>query len=394
MIGGIIVLALFLTALVAMVVVSQQYENYQATVSLMSQNDIRRFSENLLVLDIAFPATPVSCAGSVLCDQLVMNVTNVANIGTQIARIYVNSSIQGCTSLCILDPAVGATSSKFSSSESFINPSEQYHGVTFWLPSAIGFTNQVPNEISIVTTRGRVFSLQFPIQETGGVAVPPAGGLYLGCVGIHFDPILVTYTSPLRIYPSLIEGAWRFPYTTYLIIYIRVTNICTSYVKLLDKSGFTAIRYTGAGAGRMHAFYLASPMSKDYHDSYFPSSYYIQTNAGNTYPTTQGDILAYNATRQPYGGACPSSDPCYILPPALSKGKQGLSTYLLFSADGIGSSKANQFGLNNPNLYVGFLAMHWQCLQGGPGGEDETCPYGYEFGVTLPFITASTFAGP
>ena len=49
MIGGIIVLTLFLTALGAMVLVSQQYDTYQQTVNFMSQKDIDRFSENLQV---------------------------------------------------------------------------------------------------------------------------------------------------------------------------------------------------------------------------------------------------------------------------------------------------------------------------------------------------------
>ena len=48
MIGGVIVLGLFLTALVSVVFVSQQYDQYQTQVSRMSQFDIQRLSEYLV----------------------------------------------------------------------------------------------------------------------------------------------------------------------------------------------------------------------------------------------------------------------------------------------------------------------------------------------------------
>ena len=48
MIGGVIVLGLFLTALIAVVFVSQQYDQYQTQANRMSQFDNQRLSEYLV----------------------------------------------------------------------------------------------------------------------------------------------------------------------------------------------------------------------------------------------------------------------------------------------------------------------------------------------------------
>jgi len=387
MIGGIIVLGLFLTALAAMVVVSQQYDSYQVTVNKMAQKDLERFSEKLQVLypGVSFPGIPVSCAGSGSCNQFTITIKNLASVGTQIARIYINSTAYGCNSLCILDPASSARSSSFMYSDRFINPLEPNHPVTFWLDSSILFTNEVPNMISIVTTRGRVFSFQFPIPPSGGNQIP-SGALYLGCISINFEPNLVTYTSVSRIVPPKpIASGWQVPYNTYLIFYVRVHNICTARVKLLDRSALTAIIITGTATFPSNqGFYLISPMSMAY-CAYFPGSYCIPTSAGNTAPVGSS-VQAYNAT-----ASCGSlADPCYILPAAASQGEQGQSTYLLFSADGLRSGIANKFTRTNVNYYIAFLAMFWKCIE----DTDPKCGLDYEFGVTLPFITFQTFAGP
>jgi len=419
MIGGIIVLSLFLVALVAMILVSQQYDVYQGTVNKMSQKDIDRFSEDLQVPypGVSWPPaeTGVSCAGgNPSCDRFTLAINNLAGIGTQIARIYINSTKAGtlCSGPCVLDPATGSTNSTFRVSDSLINPSETNHVVDFWFAS-----NRFDNEtktFSLVTTRGRIFSFTWPIPATKGAN--PTGSLYLGCLAINFDNLLVTYTSANHnTPPTPLAGGWLFPGSTNLIFYVRVSNICTDYVKLLDKSTFYGIQYTGAGTGASVAFYLAAPMSEGYHDQYFSSSWYIPTTRGNTYPGNTADGLAgnnvwgYNQTSadQPPGncvntitdlGGTPSNNPCYILPPAGKKGEQSLPTYLLFSATDPcykskptcsgGQTQGNNFQGVIGGTYVIFLAMYWQCM--GVGGGDATCSPNYEFGVTLPFITIQT----
>jgi len=147
-----------------MVFVSQQYDTYQSTVKVMNQKDTDRNAENLQVIypGIGWPPaqTGVSCSGG-SCDQFVMTLMNLAGIGTQIARIYINSTAE-CKNLCVLDPAPKAANSAFNMSSSFINPSEGNHTVIFWFTTGF-FLNQtapgVSNEhtVSIVTTRGRIF---------------------------------------------------------------------------------------------------------------------------------------------------------------------------------------------------------------------------------------------
>ena len=82
-IGGIIVLTLFLTALTAMMLVSQQFDSYQGVASDMSQYDIERFSENL-VADFPglAPPTVVPCSGSPSgnCNQYTMTLSNVGGL--------------------------------------------------------------------------------------------------------------------------------------------------------------------------------------------------------------------------------------------------------------------------------------------------------------------------
>jgi hypothetical protein len=396
MIGGIIVLGLFLTSLGAMILVTQQYDTYQQTAARMSQADIQRFSEYLVFNSpgIDYPGTPISCAGASGCTAYTLNMTNLAGIGTQVARIYINSTFTGCVSPCILDPASSPTAYRFRSSDRYITPSETYHLVLFWLPTDT-ISNQVLNTISVVTTRGRVFTLQFPLPAEGGSIPSPSGGMNLGCIAIKVDPFLVTYTSPDKIYPQMpFNNGWQFPYNTYLIFYVKMSNICTSPIILLDRSGFTARRYTGTGTGSLKPFYIASPMAStppNNYCQYFPGTDCVNTGSGgNTAPSPNGVIQAYNSSQLNYQkGGCTTSDPCYILRPSFSRGTPGLPMYVLFSAKDIGSAATTKFS-SGQNLYVGFLALYWQCTT----YDDKTCPPNYTFGITLPFITFSTFQGP
>jgi hypothetical protein len=397
-IGGVIVLSIFLMALVAMMFVSQQNDAYQSTVKQMAQKDIDRRAENLQIVypGISFPpaATGINCAGASSCDQFTMIISNLAGIGTQVARIYISSTTD-CSSLCILnrDTTTSPNASSFSSRDQFINPSEPNHAITFWL-AAHTLTNETSHQVSVATTRGRVFSFTWPFPPSGANAA--TGTLYLGCLAINFDDLLVTYTefSPTKHQrPAVpVAGGWLFPGADALIFYVRVSNICTASLVLLDKSTFYALQYTGAGSGASSAFYIVDPMDYSY-CSYFPSSLCMlgSTTTGNSYPNSQGNVRAYNATQS----ACdPSSNHCYSIPGAPSKGKQSPSVYVLFGATkpcfqtgcSGGITAGNTFQGNIGGTYVVFLAIYWKCMSAG----DTTCSQNYEFGVTLPFITIQT----
>jgi hypothetical protein len=192
MIGGIIVLSLFLTALTAMMFVSQQYDSYQNIVNRMSQYDIDRFSENL-VADFPglSPPSSGSCSGSPSgnCNQYTMTLSNVGGltnsgssngisggsgggVDISIVRIYITSVVSGCTSApCILGAANSATAYSFLSSDSHLNSGEFNHAVLLWLPDTITLYNPSPpspsNTISIITNRGRVFTFQWPFPPVG-----------------------------------------------------------------------------------------------------------------------------------------------------------------------------------------------------------------------------------
>jgi hypothetical protein len=179
MIGGIIVLSLFLTALVAMVVVSQQYDAYQNTVKAMSRMDIDRLSENVTAINpgLAGSSAVTGCGSS--CNQYNMSLSNVGGVGVQIVRVYINSTGSGCTQAvgyCILGASSASSPAAytFKISEGFLNAGEFNHTVRLWLPSTITLPNPnlVPsNTIWIVTARGRVFTFQWPFPPVG-----PAGG--------------------------------------------------------------------------------------------------------------------------------------------------------------------------------------------------------------------------
>lgn len=180
MIGGIIVLALFLIALVAMVMVSQQYAAYQNTVNVMSQKDIERFSELLMVVYPGLAGNYVVNGCSSTCNLYNMTLSNLGGVGVQIARIYINSTGSGCTvnvGLCVLNPAKTPTAYTFNVHDGYLNPGESNHTVRLWLPKTIVLLNQtlVPsNSVSIVTSRGRIFTFQYPFPPAGP-ATPGTG---------------------------------------------------------------------------------------------------------------------------------------------------------------------------------------------------------------------------
>jgi hypothetical protein len=102
-----------------------------------------------------------------------MTVSNLGPIGAQIARIYINSTGSGCTvnaGYCVLNPAAAPTAYAFNKYDAFLNPGEFSHIVRLWLPKTVFLPNQTltpSNTVSIVTTRGRVFTFQYPFPSAG-----------------------------------------------------------------------------------------------------------------------------------------------------------------------------------------------------------------------------------
>ena len=184
MIGGVIVLGLFLTALISMVYVSQQYDQYQTQASRMSQYDIQKSSEYLvfnppglkqLASNAVVPGWG-TCTTAYNCYN--MTVTNLGGVGVQIVRIYINSTGSGCTTLCVFNPTQQLTAPyEFNQAGQFVNRGETNHVVTLALPSAVtlpGQTNPTEpasplNAIFIATSMGNVFTFQWPFTVVPGI---------------------------------------------------------------------------------------------------------------------------------------------------------------------------------------------------------------------------------
>jgi hypothetical protein len=182
MIGGVIVLGLFLTALISMVFVSQQYDQYQAQASRMSQYDTQKFSEYVvanppgltkLSSDAVIPGWG-TCTGAAY-DCYRMTVNNLGGVGVQIVRLYINSTGTGCTSLCVLNPTQTIAPYAFNQANQFVNRGETNHMVFLALPSTILLPNPTQpafpmNAIFIATSMGNIFSFQWPFETIPGIS--------------------------------------------------------------------------------------------------------------------------------------------------------------------------------------------------------------------------------
>jgi hypothetical protein len=183
MIGGVIILSLLLTALGTMVFVSQQYDQYQQSVNKMAQYDSQRLSEYLVFNSpgLTILSSPTvsgwgsGCGTDGTYNCYNMSLSNLGGVGVQIVRIYMNSTGpagSGCSSPnprpCILNPTSSITSYAFNLANSFLNPGEVNHWLVLALPSAVTLPNPNPafpqNTILVATTRGNVFSFQWPYQ--------------------------------------------------------------------------------------------------------------------------------------------------------------------------------------------------------------------------------------
>jgi len=187
-IGGLIALSLLLTALGTMVFVSQQYDQYQQAVKKIGQYDSQQPSENLVVNSpglAILTSTSISgwgsgCTTTYNCYN--MSISNLGGVGVQIVRIYVNSTGpagSGCSystsnpnpQPCILNPSSAIASYSFNQATAYINPGEINHPLIFALPltpNAVTLPDPNPavpqNTIMLVTSRGNVFSFQWPMQ--------------------------------------------------------------------------------------------------------------------------------------------------------------------------------------------------------------------------------------
>ena len=172
MIAGVIVLTLLLTALGTMVFVSQLNDQYQQSVNRMAQYGIEKNSENLVLNSPGLRAN-LDWSGCSGCNMYNMSLSNLGGVDIQIVRIYVNSMGSGCTSLCVLTPTLAPSqgSYAFNQANQLINAGESNHAVLLYLSSNIPplpSSQLSHNTISVVTSRGTVFSFQWPIPTPNG----------------------------------------------------------------------------------------------------------------------------------------------------------------------------------------------------------------------------------
>lgn len=401
MIAGIFVLALFLTAFAAMILINQEYDSYQSVVNTMQQKDSDRFSENIVVNNVT-----LTFQNSTI-NQYALNMSNYG-IGVQVARIYISSTtLPGCTSPnpapCILDASNGGTY-KFQMSSAFLNPGESYHIVIFWLPRGVTLPLSGRSTILVATTRGRVFAIQWPLPTLG----PPIPGFGLGGQGIDFGPLVIKYESVLMTYdvngsvppPLPIDGGWIFPSgsNTYIIIYVKIANQANTPVSITTQS-LLQMQQLGT-TGAPSDFWLVAPMDTPLCTNTFAANP-LNVNmlcgclpaplcpgslgegsysGGNTHPEPPHNVIAYSFTTQPY-----------IVPPSSQNWVCcGPPIYLLFGASTSGGSTGAVISVDSkaaPIFYVYLdIVFQFNDVRKGLGT--------YTYGVNLPFITICAGPGP
>jgi hypothetical protein len=186
LIGGVIVLSLLLTALGTMVFVTQQYDQYQQTANIMAQYRNQQLSEDLVAISPGLTVVNSTISGwGTGCDGSGVNtfncydatISNLGTVGVQITRIYINSTgttPSGCSSPnpqpCILNPTSTIAPYAFNQADEFLNPGEANHALLLALPLGVGLPDPNPafprNTIVIATSRGNVFSFQWPFQAS------------------------------------------------------------------------------------------------------------------------------------------------------------------------------------------------------------------------------------
>jgi hypothetical protein len=232
MIGGLIILALILTGVTGMVFVSQQYDQYQQSVNRMAQYQNQAQSENLAAdypglaivnSTISGWSTSTSTCGTRTgtteynCYDMILS--NSGGVGVQIARIYINSTGLaglGCSSPipqpathnpqpCVLNPSPTIARYTFDQANQFINTGQTNYTVAFALPTGVALPapTLVPypqNSIFIVTSRGNVFSFQWPFQiQVGGQS---SSAFSTAIIKIAYQPNPTLLSTTCKTNPS------------------------------------------------------------------------------------------------------------------------------------------------------------------------------------------------
>jgi len=141
LIGGVIVLGLLLTAIGTVVLITQQYDQYQQTASNMAQYRNQQLSEDLVATSPGLAVVNSTISGwstsSFTCGTRTgtteyncydMSLSNLGGVGVQIMRIYINSTGpvgSGCSypnqQPCILNPTITIAPYAFDQANQFIN---------------------------------------------------------------------------------------------------------------------------------------------------------------------------------------------------------------------------------------------------------------------------------
>jgi hypothetical protein len=427
-----------------MIVVSQQYDSYQSTVATMQQNDINRFSENLQGLSVPgiLSGGAVPCPTSTQCNSYFIYVNNLG-IGAQIARIYIFTNVTASSpgglvtcnpAPCILNPASSAIEYSFAASSRYINPGETLHAIVFYLPTQIALTWQGQTtgsqSITMVTTRGRVFSFIYPgPQESQGAGPEGGTGLQIGPLVITYQKTLVTYTissvrgtPPGSSNPGLpiggTHGYWIVPSGT-VVIWVKIQTDwwAKSDVYLTAQSVLTLALFNSPGS--VNYFFIvappkypdpAGPLCQNYfqnpaaggNSTVDCSSSYAGGNDGDpgslvqykACPITPSQYYANpappgatspNGVGQPPG--CSSYGYRYRIPrpTALEAANQqrGPAVYVAFAAKAAsGNGPQTIQGSWNGNSVTTFLGLEYVYDNTSNSGA-----YAYVYGVTLPFIS-------
>jgi hypothetical protein len=445
-IGGMIVLVLFLFALVAMVVLSQQYDLYQVSAATMQRRDTETFSENL---EGVYPGiqpgdppqltNPSDCAGSE-CNVYFIILANLG-IETQISRIYINSTESpGCTTPCVLDPSNTPAPDKFRASDAYINPGEMRHTILFWLPwdpsketetlthycTVGGVTvNYNCHVVTLVTSRGRVFSFHYPFSPQSGSSAIGAGGtgIYIGPLVYTFQRPLITYTNATVLVPPIpigggTNGYWVLPPGN-LIIYVKLqTDVGVQHdVYLTTKSVLELALYSSPGS--VNSFYIVAPITHSFCETFHQKDSTINCDTsygyspdnctppscipGNTGDPSGSNLVLYKpcpASLVNYNTAyCTANYPVgarYMIPKpnadqqaAKSRGDPVIVAFAVNKACTSPTSCSGVSLQNLQNSWAGnsatsFLGLTYVWDDGPTPTGSGTGPYIY--GVTLPFV--------
>jgi hypothetical protein len=410
MIGGIIVIGLFITALTAMIVVTQQSDAYQAIANGMKQTDIDQFSENLNFVPpgLAKSGSTVSC-GSGQCNVYTMMISDSAingglNIGVQIARIYVNSSESpGCTTPCVLTPSPTPAPNTFQASQRYINPGESQHNVTLWLPSSITLPSggYGLNSISVGTTRGRQFSFNWPIPPKGAAAGFLGGeggtGLYIGPLVITFQKDLLFYSTQANQVSNVpiggTNGYWVIPPIAKgngdgnVILYVKIqTDRGTpNNVYLTAQTVLQLTKFDNPGAP--FSFFIVAPISLSYCGLFHnqdptivcdPSyGYYAGGNTGDP-----GNLTGYaSCSSTPYS-SCPNRYKIPMpTPEQVLNNERGNPVVVAFAASTASGTTAQngKRGFTAGNFVTSFLGLTYVYNDQSGAGD-------YTYAVTMPFL--------